>query len=87
MQPASKSEAAHANYANPIVDVFQGGSHDMIGSCDVTVNSLMTAHSRGAPLELVNPKKRSGRRGMLNIESIKIEWDKIVIDYFPNEKY
>lgn len=56
-----------------VFDWDKGGSHDMIGSCDVTVNSLMTAYSRGAPLELVNPKKRSGRRGMINIESIKIE--------------
>ena len=62
-----------ANCPSNVVGVFQGGSHDMIGSCDVTVNSLMTAYSRGAPLELVNPKKRSGRRGMINIESIKIE--------------
>ena len=69
-----------------LLGVFQGGSHDMIGSCDVTVNSLMTAHSRGAPLELVNPKKRSGRRGMINIESIKIEWDKVVVNYFASEK-
>ena len=51
---------------------FQMGSHDLIGQCEVTLGSLQSANSRGAPLELVNPKKRKGRTGLLSVDSIRV---------------
>ena len=51
---------------------LRGGSQDHIGQWDVTVNSLLSAHSRGAPFDIVNPKKKKGRTGLVNIDSIEI---------------
>jgi len=67
---------SRGDYNSPLKIMFfdwdKMGSHDLIGQCEVTLGSLQSANSRGAPLELVNPKKRKGRTGLLSVDSIRV---------------
>lgn len=56
-----------------VFDWDDSGSHDLIGECEVTLNSLLSAFERGSqPFELINPKKKK-RTGMLRLDHLEVK--------------
>ena len=55
-----------------VYDWDDNSSDDLIGQCETTLNQLKTYFERGTQLELIHPKKKKSKRGMLRIKAFRI---------------
>jgi len=70
------SDLCNGDYRRPlkimVFDWDSSGNHDLIGECEVTLESLLSTFQRGGQLDLLNPKKKK-RTGMIRIDHLQIK--------------